>query len=172
MTLRRVFIRAAAAVVLTAPFLAMAQQAGKVHRVAPSLCVELVHAEHTPADIDATQAALARQRPNALVASLTGASYAQRQQIVEFALKVRLPVIYPFPEVAETGGLISYGVSAFDLARHAAHYVDKILKGAKPGDLPVERPTRFEPVINLKTARAIGISISQSILLRADRVIE
>ena len=143
-----------------------------IRRAAPSLGMELLHAEHNSADIDATLAALARQRPDALVASLTGPTYAHRHQIVEFALKARLPGIYPFPEMAETGGLMSYGVSGPDLARRTARYVDKILKGAKPGDLPIEQPTKYELVINLKAAREIGITIPESVLLRADRVIE
>ena len=91
---------------------------------------------------------------------------------MEFALKARLPGIYSYREMAETGGLVSYGVSIPGLARRAAHYVDKILRGARPADLPIEQPTQFELVINLKTARALDITIPPSILLRADRVIE
>ena len=114
----------------------------------------------------------ARQRPDALIASLSGPSFAQRQQIVQFALKARLPVSYPFIEAAEMGALMTYGVSLSNMAARAAHYVDKILKGAKPGDLPIEQPTKIELVINLKTARALGLTIPQTVLLRADRVIE
>jgi putative ABC transport system substrate-binding protein len=143
-----------------------------VRRAAHSLGIELLYAEHEAADIDATVAALARMRPDALFASLSGPTYAHRQQIVEYALRARLPAIYPYPDIAETGGLMAYGVSGSDQGRRAAHYVAKILKGAKPGDLPIEQPTSFELVINLKTARALGITIPQSVLLRADRVIE
>lgn len=143
-----------------------------IRRGAPSLGVELLHAEHSPTDIDATLAALARQRPDALIASLTASSYAHRREIVEFALKTRLPAIYPFSDMAEMGGLMSYGVSGSDLGRRAAVYVAKILKGARPGDLPIEQVTRLELLVNTKTARAIGITIPQSVLLRADRVIE
>ena len=143
-----------------------------IRRGAPSLGVELLHAEHSPTDIDATLAALARQRPDALIASLTASTYAHRREIVEFALKTRLPAIYPYSDMAEMGGLMSYGVSGSDLGRRAAVYVAKILKGARPGDLPIEQVTRFELLVNTKTARAIGITIPQSVLLRADRVIE
>ena len=143
-----------------------------IRRAAPSLGIKLLYVEHIPADIDATLAALARQRPDALIASLSGPSYAQRQQIVQFALKARLPVSYPFIEAAEMGALMTYGVSLSNMAARAAHYVDKILKGAKPGDLPIEQPTKIELVINLKTARALGLTIPQTVLLRADRVIE
>jgi putative ABC transport system substrate-binding protein len=83
----------------------------------------------------------------------------------------RLPVIYQFPESVEDGGLMSYGVSLNDLDRRAATYVDKILKGAKPADLPVEQPTKFEFIINLKAAKQIGLTIPQSVLYRADKVI-
>jgi len=143
-----------------------------IRRGAPSLGVELLHAQHSPTDIDATLVALARQRPDGLVASLTASTLAHRREIVEFALKTRLPAIYPYSDMAEIGGLMSYGVSGSDLGRHAAVYVAKILQGARPGDLPIEQATRFELLVNMKTARAIGITIPQSVLLRADRVIE
>jgi len=96
----------------------------------------------------------------------------QRAQIVELAAKKRLPVMYHQSEFVEAGGLMFYGVNVPDLSRRAATYVDKILKGAKPGDIPVEQPTKFELVINLKTAKALGLRIPQSLLLRADQVIE
>jgi putative tryptophan/tyrosine transport system substrate-binding protein len=83
-----------------------------------------------------------------------------------------LPAVYPFPEFATEGGLIGYGANIEELFRRAATYVDKILKGANPGDLPIEQPTKFELVVNLKAAKAIGITIPQSILLRADEVIQ
>ena len=93
-------------------------------------------------------------------------------QIVELSLKHRLPAMYPYARFAEAGGLISYGPSLQDGFRHAASYVDKILKGAKPEDLPVEQPTKFELVINLKTGKALDLAIPQSLLLRADEVIQ
>jgi putative ABC transport system substrate-binding protein len=95
----------------------------------------------------------------------------QRTQIAELAVKNRLPVIYSRSENAEAGGLISYGASITDLFRRAATYVDKILKGAKPGDLPIEQPTKFELVINLKAAKQIGLTIPPNVLSRADQVI-
>jgi len=92
-------------------------------------------------------------------------------RIIELATKNRLPTVYPDTIYVSSGGLMSYGVNAADLYRRAAVYVDKILKGAKPADLPVERPTIFELVINLKTAKQIGLSIPPNVLARADRVI-
>src|SRR6266567_9041079 len=94
----------------------------------------------------------------------------QRSVIIEFAARQRLPAIYPFDVYPQSGGLMSYGVKYPQLYRRAATYVHKILKGAKPGDLPVEQPTKFELVINLKTARALGLTIPQSLLGRADEV--
>jgi len=87
-------------------------------------------------------------------------------------LKERLPVMFPYREAVETGGLISYGPSLVDLWRRAAIYVDRILKGARPSELPIEQPTKFELVINLKTAKALGLTLPPSLLQRADQVIE
>ena len=94
-----------------------------------------------------------------------------RSRILEFATKNRLPAMYAAPEFVEAGGLMSYAPSYTDLFRRAATYVDKILKGAKPADLPVEQPTKFEFTINLKTAKQIGLTIPPTVLARADRVI-
>jgi len=96
----------------------------------------------------------------------------QRAQIVELAIKERLPVMYHQNDFVEAGGLMFYGVNVPDLSRRAASYVDKILKGAKPADLPIVRPTKFELVINLKAAKALGLTIPPSVLGRADQVID
>jgi putative tryptophan/tyrosine transport system substrate-binding protein len=98
-------------------------------------------------------------------------NFASRQLIVDFALKSRLPSIFEERLFVEAGGLMSYAPSYIDIFRRAATYVDKILKGAKPAALPIEQPTKFELVINLKTAKALGLTIPQSLLLRADEII-
>jgi putative ABC transport system substrate-binding protein len=97
--------------------------------------------------------------------------FVSRNQIVELAARYRLPAVYPLADYVTAGGLISYGVNNLDLFRRAATYVDKILRGAKPADLPIEQPTKFEFVINLKTAKQIGLTIPPNVLARADRVI-
>jgi len=95
-----------------------------------------------------------------------------RTRLAELAVRSRLPAVYGFREHVEAGGLVSYGVDLPDLYRRAAIYVDKIVKGTKPADLPVQQPTKFELVINLKTAKALDLTIPQSLLLRADQVIQ
>jgi putative ABC transport system substrate-binding protein len=97
---------------------------------------------------------------------------ANRQRIVDFAARSRLPAIYETREFVEAGGLISYGPNLVAMQRRSATYIDKILNGAKPGDLPVEQPTAFELIINMKTANALGIKLSDSIMARADEVIQ
>jgi putative ABC transport system substrate-binding protein len=98
--------------------------------------------------------------------------FRERRRLVDLAAKNRLPTVFPYREFVDDGGLMAYGPDLADLSRRGATYVDKILKGAKPGDLPVEQPTKFELVINLKTAKALGLTIPPSLLARADQVIE
>ncbi len=139
---------------------------------AQAVHVTLLHAEHTPDDYADAFARIVRERPDALLVPNTTSNYARRHFIVDFATKSRLPGMYPFREYTEAGGLISYGVDYRDQFRRAATYVDKILKGAKPADLPVEQPTKFEMIINLKTAKTLGLTIPQSVLIRADELIQ
>jgi putative ABC transport system substrate-binding protein len=146
---------------------------GKALRAAArTMGVTLVHAQHTPVHYADAFTLITRERPHALFVARHPANYANRQLIADFAIEHRMPGMYPWREFVEAGGLMSYGVRVPDLYRRAAGYVDKILKGAKPADLPVEQPTRFELVLNLKTAKALGITIPPTLLARADEVIE
>ena len=117
-------------------------------------------------------AAINREQPNALFVYPDTVTASVRPQTIEFANKQRLPAVYDFKPWAEAGGLLSYGASLPDMSRRAAGQVDKILKGAKPADLPVEQPTKFELVVNLKTAKALGLTVPLPLLGRADEVIE
>jgi putative ABC transport system substrate-binding protein len=126
----------------------------------------------TPDAIDAGFASLKRDRAEAVMVIPDTLAYMERSRYTESALRHGLPTIYEAPEFVSVGGLMSYGVSYLDLYRRAATYVDKILKGARPADLPVEQPTKFEFVINLKTARALGLTIPPVVLARADEVIQ
>jgi putative ABC transport system substrate-binding protein len=125
-----------------------------------------------PADLDRAFSDMTRARAGALAVSGSPLFVDERRRLVELAAKNRLPAVYESREDVDAGGLMSYGPNVADLYRRAAVYVDKILKRAKPGDLPVEQPTKFELVINLKTARALGLTIPPSLLQRADQVIE
>jgi putative ABC transport system substrate-binding protein len=125
-----------------------------------------------PEDFARLFEAASRQRADALVVGQDGLLQANRRLIAELATEHRLPAIYVSMDFIDAGGLIAYGPSYPDLYRRAATYVDKILRGSKPGDLPIEQPTKFELVINLKAAKALGLRIPQSLLLRADEVIQ
>jgi putative ABC transport system substrate-binding protein len=125
-----------------------------------------------PADVDRTFSDMTGARAGALTLLPSAMFVSERRRLVDLAAKNRLPAVYGSREFVDAGGLMSYGPNVADLNRRAATYVDKILKGAKPADLPVERPTKFEVVINLKTAKALGLKIPQSVLSRADHVIE
>jgi len=125
-----------------------------------------------PKDIETAFRAASKGRADAVLMTVSGGVVlSQRTQVVELAAKSRLPAMYIIREYVETGGLMSYGVSLIDLDRRAATYVDKILKGAKPADLPVEQPTKFEFIINLTAAKQIGLTIPPNVLVRADKVI-
>jgi putative ABC transport system substrate-binding protein len=125
-----------------------------------------------PADIDRAFSDMTRARAGALTVRPAPMFVSERRRLVGLAAKNRLPAVYPWREFVDAGGLMAYGPNLADLYRRAATYVDKILKGAKPADLPVEQPTTFELVINLKTAKALGLTIPPSLLARADEVIQ
>jgi putative ABC transport system substrate-binding protein len=125
-----------------------------------------------PNDIENAFRAARKERAGGVLILNSPVFPSHRPQIVDLATKNRLPAIYFSPAFVDGGGLMSYGVSTADLFRRAATYVDKILKGAKPADLPVEQPKKFEFVINLKTATQIGLTIPPNVLARADRVIK
>jgi len=129
---------------------------------------EIRHVE----EIEGAFATMKRERAGALVVSGGPLTFVRRQQIAELALKYRLPAMHGLREYAQDGLLLSYGADLLDLYRRSAGYVDRILKGTKPGDLPVEQPTKFELVINQKTAKALGVTIPRSLLLQADEVIQ
>jgi ABC-type uncharacterized transport system substrate-binding protein len=146
---------------------------GEVQRTARALGVTLQSREVRGLDeLDGVFAATKRERPDALLTLVDPVTFAQRHLIADFAARERLPAMYAVREFMEAGGRMSYGVDLRDLFRRDATYVDKILKGAKPADLPVEPPTKFELVINVKTAKALSLTIPQSILTRADELIQ
>jgi putative ABC transport system substrate-binding protein len=144
-----------------------------VKAAAESLGVQLQLLEaREPSQLDGAFDVMAKERADALLVVADGMFILQRKRLADLAAKNRLPSMHTVRENVEAGGLMSYGPSTVATFRRAAFFVDKILKGAKPGDLPVEQPTKFELVINLKTAKALGLTIPQSLLLRADDIIE
>ena len=134
-----------------------------------SLDVDQVHDITT---LDAAFVTLTKDRPDALMVPADPFLVSQRSRIAQFAIESKLPSIYTFREYIEAGGLIAYAPNYDDLFRRAASYVGKILKGAKPGELPIEQPTKFHLLINLKTARALGLTVPPRLFARADEVIE
>jgi putative tryptophan/tyrosine transport system substrate-binding protein len=123
-------------------------------------------------DFDRVFAEMGKQRPDGLYVPSDPLMRDNQKRIVGFALKSRLPSTYDYREAVDAGALMYYGADLADIYRRAATYVDRILKGAKPGDLPVEQPTKFELAVNLKTAKQIGLTIPQRVLARADKVIK
>ncbi len=150
----------------------VAEQLGETKRAARILGVAIV-TEESPQmeDFERAFASIRKQRPDALIVIENPMFFTNRVRLVELAATLRIPAIYNVSEYVRAGGLMSYGASYADLSRRAASYVVKILNGSLPGDLPIERPTKFELVINMKTARAIGLKIPQSVLLRTNETV-
>jgi len=147
--------------------------AEEVPQIVGKLGVALPIVEATTAEeLDIAFASAAAQRPDAIVVLGDPLMIKNATRVTALAAKHRLPAIYPFRLFATNGGLVSYGPDVADMLRHAGDYVDKILKGTKPADLPVEQPTKFDLVINLKAAKALGLEVPASLLARADEVIE
>jgi putative ABC transport system substrate-binding protein len=144
-----------------------------VNHAALALNVRLKHLEaSTPAEIEKAFQTMTKERIDALLVSRDSIFLVTRERVAALALKARLPTMHSFRDHVEAGGLISYAININSFIVHAASFVDKILRGAKPSELPVEQPTQFELVVNIKTARQLGITIPNSILVRADQVIE
>jgi putative tryptophan/tyrosine transport system substrate-binding protein len=143
-----------------------------VQDAARMLGLTLIHVEHAPDNYADAFALMTRDRPDALFVAYHPVNYANRQLIVDFATKQRISGIYPYREAVMAGGLMSYSVSTTDLFRRAAGLVDKILRGTKPGDIPIERPTKLELVVNLKAAKILDLQIPDGLLALANEVIE
>ena len=156
---------------LAGPHVLSFVRATEVAAQAAGVRLQLLQARNAK-EIEDAFAAMSGRGAEALIVLPSSQFNAERKRIVELAAKHRLPAIYEQREFVDVGGLMSYGANLLALFRRAAYYVDRILKGTKPGDLPVEQPTTFEMVINLKTAKALGLTIPQIILLRADQVIQ
>ena len=150
-----------------------APQVKQLESAAQSLGVKLIVRDiHTADDLPAAFASGAREGAEGVVTTAESIFVVERNRVVQLAAKHRLPGMHPYRLMVDAGALMSYDPYTSDLQRRAATYIDRILKGAKPADLPVEQPTKFELVINLKTAKALGLTIPQSVLLRTDQVIE
>jgi putative ABC transport system substrate-binding protein len=151
-----------------------ADQANETENAGRSLRLQLqlVELQNPPYDFASAFKAAESGRAEAVLSSASPVLWRERARIAEQAAKYRLPVVGPFREFAEAGALFTYGVNLSEMYRHAALHVDKILRGAKPTDLPIEQPTRFEMVVNLRTAKILGLTIPPSVLVRADEVIE
>jgi putative tryptophan/tyrosine transport system substrate-binding protein len=148
-------------------------QFAAVQTVAPALGVELTSIDsHDAGEIERTVAAFVRQPNGGLIVTSGARGEAHRELIIKLAAGYRLPAVYPWRYWVSAGGLISYGTDPIDLYRRVATYVDRILKGEKPADLPVQAPTKYELVINLKAAKALGLDVPATVLARADEVIE
>ena len=145
---------------------------GEVQAAARILGLEVAQAEIRRGDDIAAAFEVLRGRGEALYICNDPLFFTNRIRVNTLALGARLPTMYGFREHVEAGGLMSYGPNQTDLFRHAADYVDKILRGAKPGEIPVEQPTKFDLVVNLTTAKALGLTIPPMLLARADEVIE
>jgi putative ABC transport system substrate-binding protein len=148
-------------------------QLGAIQSVAHSLGAELIPVGARSADeIERGLSTFAREPDGGVIVTASPLAAVHRNLIITLAARHRLPAVYPFPYFATSGGLISYGPDQVDQFRRAASYVDRILNGEKPADLPVQQPTKYELVINLKTAKSLGLDVAQSLLARADEVIE
>ena len=184
---RRRFVLTSLAAALAGPLAAVAQQAGKSARIgrlspvsaegdAPFMSAFRqglqVLSARTRGELDGAFATLTRERAEALMVLTDVMFITERRAIVELAACHRVPAIYFDREFVDTGGLMFYGASLVDMYRRSATYVDRVLKGARPADLPIEQPTKFGLVINLKTAKALGLTIPPSLLARADQVME
>jgi len=150
-----------------APQVQYGQDAGR----ALGLQIQALKASN-PGDIDRAFSVMSEERAGGLVVLVDAALLDHRARIVDLAARSHLPAMYGLSDYTEAGGLMAYGPNRLAMFQHAATYVDKILKGAKPGDLPVEQPTKFELIVNMKTVKALGIKIPDSIMLRADKIIE
>ena len=162
-----------AAVLWNPDYVGMAARFRQIQGAAPAVGMNVKSVEiRDSRELEQALEGLDRERPDALMLLADPLTLSQRLRIVEFAMEERLPAIYETSQFVDAGGLMSYGPNIDEIVRRSAIYVDKILKGAKPGDLPIEQPSKFELVINMKTARTLGITIPQPVLLQADRVIQ